>query len=170
MAYERAPVCLLSRRVCYQVLRANRSWGGERGGVKRSSALWNDIFSGGSAASTSPFPDPEGTPSSPLVTAARRSLSPHPARAPIDTHRRSATTAAAAAARTQAEWLQHGNDGKSHERCQRHSDSKKHPLKIHPGRIASHFKYSPTHHSAPEDLRRLITVVVTYCFTCSGRK
>lgn len=31
------------------------------------------------------------------------------------------------------------------ERCQRHSDSKKHPLKIHPGRAQPpHFKYSPT--------------------------
>lgn len=62
------------------------------------------------------------------------------------------------------------------ERCQRHSDSKKHPLKIHPGRAQPpHFKYSPTeaiHRSGPreEHLRWLVTLAVTYWLTCSGQK
>lgn len=62
------------------------------------------------------------------------------------------------------------------ERCQRHSDSKKHPLKIHPGRAQPpHFKYSPTeaiHRPGPreERLRWLVTLAVTSWLTCSGQK
>lgn len=78
--------------------------------------------------------------------------------APIDAHHPSST-----AARTEADWLQLYNDDKSHKHCQRHSDSKKHPLKIHPAHVASYFKHSPTPHLGPEFLwRRLITVVITF--------
>lgn len=95
----------------------------------------------------------------PLMTRACCSLAPRTqTQAPIDAHHPSST-----AARTQADRLQFYNDDKSHKHCQRHSDSKKHPLKIHPGHIASYLKHSPTPHLGPElPFRRLITVVITF--------
>lgn len=103
----------------------------------------------------------------PLMTRVCYSLAPHTQRqAPIDAHHPSST-----AARTQADWLQFYNDDKSHKHCQRHSDSKKHPLKIHPDHIASYFKHSPTPHLWPEFLcRRLITVVITFAAPVLGKK
>lgn len=103
----------------------------------------------------------------PPMTPVCYSLAPHTRRqAPIDAHHPSST-----AARTQADWLQFYNDDKSHKHCQRHSDSKKHPLKIHPDHIASYFKHSPTPHLWPELLcRRLITVVITFAAPVLGKK
>lgn len=61
---------------------------------------------------------------------------PSHTRAPIDAHYPSST-----AASTWTDSLQLHNDDKSHKHCQRHSDSKKHPLKINPEHIASSFKH-----------------------------
>lgn len=115
------------------------------------SVCWNDVFSGGRKDSSCPFPapgelHPPRDPGSLLPGSQRE--------APIDARHRSSEQA--------ADWLQLYNDDKSHKQCQRHSDSKKHPLKIHPGHVASYFKHSPTPHLGPEFLRRrLITVVIT---------
>lgn len=92
----------------------------------------SNVFSGGSKSLQLPISSPSGgrtpSPSQPLLAAP---LPTHTqTRAPIDAHHSSSTTE-----RTQGNCLQRHNDDKSHKRCQRHSDSKKHPLKIHPGHI-----------------------------------
>lgn len=149
MCIHHAPSCMKSSTTSKQVLR------GPVMPVERSFLCWNDVFSGGSTASSCPFPAPGGTPSPswPVLPPPRTQT-----QAPIDAHHPSST-----AARTEADWLQLYNDDKSHKHCQRHSDSKKHPLKIHPAHVASYFKHSPTPHLGPEFLwRRLITVVITF--------
>ncbi len=145
-----APLCMLSSTTSKEVLR------GPQMPVERSFLyVWNDVFSGGSKASSCPFPAPGEL--IPLMTRSCCSLTLL-TQAPIDAHHPSSTVM-----RTQADWLQLHNDDKSHKHCQRHSDSKKHPLKIHPGHIASYFKHSPTPHLGPEFLRRrLITAVITF--------
>lgn len=103
-----------------------------------------------------PMSSPRGTilPLWPLLAAP---LTPY-TQAPIEAQHPNAT-----AMRTHAEWLQRHNDDKSHKHCQRHSDSKKHPLKIHPEHVASYFKHSPSPHLELELLwRRLIGVVITF--------
>lgn len=88
---------------------------------------------------------PQGN-GNPLVTSACYSpASPYTqTHAPIDAQHPGST-----AQRTKVDWLQLYNDDKSHKRCQRHSDGKKHPLKIHPEHIAFYFKHSPTPRFGP---------------------
>lgn len=103
----------------------------------------NDVFSERSKASSCPFCRP-GRSSIPLMT--RSHCNPptsnthtHTDEPPKDAHHPSFTES-----RTQADWLQFYTDDKSHKHCQRHSDCKKPPLKIHPGHKASYFKHSPS--------------------------
>lgn len=147
-----APSCMLSSTTSKQVLR------GLLMPVERRFLCVGMMYSVEGAAHPAVHFQTRGN-SLPLMTRACCSLAPRTqTQAPIDAHHPSST-----AARTQADRLQFYNDDKSHKHCQRHSDSKKHPLKIHPGHIASYFKHSPTPHLGPEFLfRRLITVVITF--------
>lgn len=51
-----------------------------------------------------------------------------------------------AAARAQVDGLHFCTDEKSHKHCQRHSERKKHPLKIHPWHTAPYFRHWPSPH------------------------
>lgn len=158
-----AVVCFLPHRVCYRIRLANRSWGGLRCQWREAFCVCKMMYSEEGAKPPAAHFQSRGN-SIPFMTPAY-CCSPlththihAQTQAPIDAHHPSST-----AVRTQADWLQLHNDDKSHKHCQRHSDSKKHPLKIHPGHIASYFKHSPTPHLGPEFLwRRLMTVVIAF--------
>ena len=142
----------MPHRVWNRVRLANRSWGGLW-------CQWREAFcvemmySAEGAKPPAAYFQPRGglhPPHDPCYPPPRTQT-----QAPIDAHHPSST-----AARTQADWLQLYNDDKSHKHCQRHSDSKKHPLKIHPVHVASYFKHSPTPHLGPGFLGERLTPVV----------
>lgn len=151
-----ALVCFLPHCICYWVELSNRSWGAFRCQWREAFCVCEMMYSVEGAKPPAAHFQPRGS-YIPLMTPA--CCPPHiQTQAPIDAHHPSST-----AEKTQGDWLQLHNDDKLHKHWQRHSDGKKHPLKIHPGHIASYFKHSPTPRLGPEFLwRRLIPVVITF--------